>query len=91
MHIDLEITISEEYFNETNREIDWDGDDTTKIPYEQADSLQEILASEVSIYLLRRSTGVCGSLIDNMMKIRRNLINKYEEKYEPYREYRDFY
>ena len=91
MHVNLQITTSEEYFNETDQQIDWDGDDNSKIPYEQADALQKILAAEVSIHLLRRTTGICGSLADNMVETRRHLINEYEQTYEPYREYRDFY
>lgn len=91
MHIDLNITTSEEYFNETNRQIDWDGNDNTKVSPKQADALQKILASEVSIHILRRVTGICGSLADDMVEVRRHLINEYEQTYEPYKEYRDFY
>ncbi|MCP4990528.1 MAG: hypothetical protein GY928_32150 [Colwellia sp.] len=91
MHINLQITTSEEYFNETDRQIDRDDDDNTKIPYKQADALQKILAAEVSIHLLRRTTGICGSLVDNIVEVRRHLINEYEQTYEPYKEYRDFY
>tara|TARA_R110000822_G_scaffold270774_1_gene393668 strand:- start:99 stop:374 length:276 start_codon:yes stop_codon:yes gene_type:complete len=91
MHVDLKITTSEEYFSQTNREIDWDGDNKNKVSTDQAEELQKILAAECSIYLLRRVTGLCGSLIDNMVTVRRELINKYEQTHEKYIEYRDFY
>lgn len=84
MHIDLKITTSEEYFNQTDREIDWDGDDNTKVSEEQANELQRILAMECSIYLMRRTTGLCGSLLSNMGMLKIELINKYEQTHEKY-------
>lgn len=91
MHVDLKITTSEEYFAQTDREIDWDDNNENKISTDQAEELQKILATECSIYLLRRVTGLCGSLVDNMVTIRRELVNKYEQTHEKYIEYRDFY
>lgn len=91
MHVNLKVSISEEYFSQTEREIDWEENDSTKIPTKQADDLQKILATEASIYLLRRATGFCGSLIDNMVSIRRELINHYESNYETYVVYNDYY
>jgi len=62
------------------------------IPYEQSKEIANILTCEVSIYLLRRATGGCGSLADNMVGMRRKLVIEYEAKYkEKYVEYNDFY
>lgn len=91
MNVDLEITTSEEYFAKTNREIDYEEYDTTKVSLKQSEELQKILTTECSIYLLRRVTGLCGSLPDNMVIIRRELINKYEQKHEKYITYNNFY
>ena len=78
-------------FSLIEREIDWEEDDETKIPIKQARVIDDILATEVSIYLLRRSTGFCGSLIDRMASIRDEFIQKYENNYETYIIYNDFY
>ena len=82
IHVGLKITTSEEHFSQTYTEIDWDGDNKNKVSTDQAEELQKILAAECSIYLLRRVTGLCGSLIDNMVTVRRELINKYEQTHE---------
>lgn len=91
MHVNLKISLSEDYFSQVDREIDWDDNDSLKVPTKQADAVDKILATEVAIFLMRRSTGFCGSLIDNMVSVRRKLIKKYESEYEAYVEYNDFY
>jgi hypothetical protein len=91
MHVNLKVTTCEEYFSQVEREIDWEEDDNSKVPTKQADEIGKILATEVSIFLLRRATGFCGSLIDNMVSVRRELIKKYQTDYEAYVEYNDFY
>lgn len=92
MHVDLKVTLSEEYFSQVGKEIDWEEEnDSTKIPVKQAKELQKILTTEVSIFLLRRAYGICGSLSETMSSIRRELINNYEKEYETYIEYNDFY
>jgi hypothetical protein len=48
---------------------------------DQIQKIDYILATEHSIYLLRRAYNICGSHIDNMASLRRKLINEYEEKY----------
>jgi tRNA(Ile)-lysidine synthase TilS/MesJ len=48
---------------------------------EQYNLIGEIIATEVSIYLLRRIGYVCGSNIDSMRSIRRGLMNKYHVEY----------
>jgi hypothetical protein len=47
----------------------------------QAERILEILTLDVSYYILRRIGGICGSHIDRIMNIRRELINSYENKY----------
>lgn len=91
MHVTLKVSTCEEYFSQTEREIDWEDNDATKISIKQANKLQKILATEVSIFLLRRATGFCESLIDDMATIRREFINQYENYYEVYVEYNDYY
>lgn len=91
MNVNFKASTSEEYFSLTEREIDWDENDNSKISTKQADDIHKILSTEVSIFLMRSATGFCGSLIDSMVEIRRDLINNYEKIYEPYVEYNDFY
>ena len=91
MHVDLKITTSEEYFSQTHREIDWDEDDSSKVSIAQLYAVEKILATEFSIFLLRRSTGFDSNLIDNMVDIRRELIEIYDLSYEKYVSYNDFY
>lgn len=91
MNVNLMVSTSGEYFSQVEREIDWDCNDNSKISIKQAEELQKILATEVSIFLLRRATGFCGSLVDSMVNIRRELIKKYENDYESYVSYNDFY
>ena len=88
--IDLIITSATDYFNEVDKEIDWDGDsdNPNEISYEQADDITKIISTEFSLYLLRRTSGVCGSLVDSMDLIRQRLMMNYEETWqEEYIEY----
>lgn len=87
----FDITTSEEYFNETERQVDWDDNDNTKVSTKQADDLQKILATEAAIYILHRTAGGVGHLVDVMVEIRRNYINIYEKNHEPYIEYNEYY
>lgn len=93
MHIELETVTAIDYYNHVEKEIDFeDTGDKDLIPYEQSKVIADILTCEVSIYLLRRATGGCGSLADNMVDMRRKLIKEYEAKYnEKYVVYNDFY
>ena len=90
MHVNLKVNTSEDYFSQSKREVDWEEDDNTKISFEQANEIQKILTTEISVFLLHRAVAACGS-VDSMISIRRNLIEKYEETYEKYIEYNDFY
>ena len=93
MRVDFEVGTSEEYFQMVEKDIDWneiDWDDSM-VSIKQANEIAKILSTEASIFLLRNASNVCGSLVDSMVEIRRELINKYEVDYEPYIEYNDFY
>lgn len=84
-------TICDDYFSLTEREIDWDDEkDSSKISLKQAEDLQKILTTEVSIFLLRRTAGFCESITDSMLDIRSDLIKNYENNYEKYISYNDF-
>ena len=91
MYVNLKVSTCEEYFSQVEREIDWEENDNSKVPVKQSDEIEKILATEASIFLLRRSTGFCAGLVDIMVNIRRDLINKYENDYETYIEYNEFY
>lgn len=55
-----------------------------KYTFEEAeyDHIQNILSTEVSIYLTRRTSGCCGSIIDNLRGLRRQFIYEYEQKFK---------
>ena len=91
MDVNLKVNTSEKYFSQVGKEIDWEEDDNLKVSTKQADEVEKILATEIAIFLMRRSTGFCDSLIESMFSVRRGLINKYESEYEAYVEYNDFY
>jgi len=91
MHVNLKVITCNDYFSQVGRKIYWNENDKSKVQVKQADEINKILATEVSIHLLRDATGICGSLIDTMVGIRRELIKKYETNYETYIEYNDFY
>lgn len=83
MHVDLLITTATEYFEYKNIEIDYaEANNPEMISVNEMNMIQNILTCEVSIYLLRRSTGHCGSVTDNMSLIREKFIKTYEKKYQ---------
>lgn len=89
MLVNLKVNIAEEYFLALGREINCNDD--SQLVWEEMKLIDEILACEISIFLLRRASGVDGSIIDNMITIRRRLIDSYESTYEEYSEFNDFY
>jgi len=90
MYVDL-IDTYNQYFELSEREVDYDEEGIDGlVPMEQAYALQKILTCEVSLYLLRRNEGLCGSVVDDMVSIRRKFIEEYEAKYEKYVEHNDF-
>jgi len=93
MHVDLPVTTAIEYFNKVGKEIDFDETGNAElIPSKEYEMIQKILSCEVSINLMRGATGFCGSLIDEMVSIRRDFITSYESEFKKdYIEYNDFY
>lgn len=91
MTLNLNVSTSEAYFSEVDKEIDWEENDNTKISLKQAGHIDKIIAIEHAIYLLRRTAGGYGHLSDTLIEIRRDFIIKYENIYEPYIEYNDYY
>jgi hypothetical protein len=93
MRVTLPVTTNIDYYDQDGREIDFEKtNEDGLVPFEEAEAIQHILTCEVSIYLLRRANGICGSLVDNMVDIRRKYINDYERTYgKTYVEYNDFY
>ena len=92
MHVTLDITIPQDYFNKVGLVVDYEEIGLKHmVSMKEGDAIGEILTTEVSLFMLRRSTGFCGSLIDHMFRIRSKLIKAYEEKYKKeYIEYNDF-
>ena len=91
MQLDLDVITSEDYFAKVWKEIDWDENDKTKPSIAEADLVQSILTTEVSIFLLSRTAWAGWILADYMVAIRRWFINQYEASYSEYIEYNDFY
>ena len=87
MYVNLKINTAEEYFLVLDREINWDDSEFFK----ESQVINQILACEMSIFLLRRASGVDGCIIDNMIIVRRNLIDSYKLAYQEYFEFNDFY
>jgi len=91
MNINIEIASAREYFEGQGLEIDWDGNDSSKIPLKQANALDKIITTEVGIHVLRRVTGVDGWNADIMVEIRRGFINAYEKEFGKYNDTQDFW
>jgi len=93
MDVNLPVTTAIEYFQEVGKKIDWEETGNVEmISEKEATLIQRILSCEVSINLMRGATGFCGSLIDEMVSIRRDFINSYKSEFKKeYVEYNDFY
>lgn len=87
------VELSAEYFRKVGQKIDWDETGREDlISLEESDLIQNILTCEAAVHLLHNSNEFCGGQRDDMVGIRRRLINEYEEKYKKkYIEYNDFY
>ncbi len=81
---DLVVGYGSQYFRKILK-----SDKAVEIFYEDSKNQKEIdliaaiIATEVSIYIMRRTSGfgLCASNIHAMWDVRRNLIKKYEKKY----------
>jgi len=76
---DMPVTTSFHYLK--NRDNISDDVEFTEQELNEYDDIQNILSIEVAIYLTRRTSGCCGSIIDNLRSQRRDLINKYEKNW----------
>lgn len=86
---------AKEYFQKQDTTLvmyyDVEDAEDSDIKYNQANLIDKIIAVEISIFVLRRTVGVCGSMIEALREIRRQFIDTYEENYEDYNQYNDFY
>lgn len=72
-----------QYFENLGKEVDYENEGIENaVTFEEYDHICKILTCEVSYYLLRRSYGICESLSDQMVEIKRELINDYERVYK---------
>ena len=81
MKVELNVTSAEDYFNEEDREIDWDGLDKEKVSYEQADDLIKIKRTSYELYtnimILTLSANTKPSKI-NFTVLLNDIVNDYE-------------
>lgn len=93
MDVNLPVTTAIEYFEKVGKKIDYKRTGNIELMSDnEATLIQRILSCEVSINLMRGATGCDGSLIDEMVSIRRGFIKSYESKFKKkYVEYNDFY
>lgn len=77
------VTTSSEYFQREGSFGDFDFNDGTYTPEQEAESeaIQNILSTDIAIYLTRRTSGICGSVVDNLRSIYNNFVNEYQEKF----------
>jgi len=75
----LPVTTAFQYL--VNRDDISEDKDYTDEETKEYDDIQDILSIDVAIYLTRRTSGCCGSIIDNLRSQSRKLINKYEKDY----------
>lgn len=91
------VYVAQEYFEQQEREdIDWDEtEDLNLVSMNEYHLIEKILACEMALYVMRRSSPqtmifIDGSLIDSMVTVKRSLINEYEEKYSKYVYYNEY-
>jgi hypothetical protein len=89
----LPVATAFEYMAKRGDDID-DETELTALQQREYNMLQNILSMDVSIYLTRRTSGLCGSVIDDLRDMRRVFISKYnscyDRKYINYNEDVDF-
>lgn len=76
----LTVTTSHDYFMRTDINFNPDKEPTDE-QYAEQMAIQDILSMDVSIYLTRRTAGLCGSVIDNLRANRQMFISAYQKKY----------
>jgi hypothetical protein len=80
----LVVITSSDYFQREGSfgDFDWDDGSYTKEQEAESEAIQNILSIEVAIYLTRRTSGMCGSVVDNLRSICSDFINEYQEKFK---------
>lgn len=86
----LVVITSSDYFQREGSfgDFDWNEDTLTDQQEAECEAIQNILSTDVAIYLTRRTSGMCGSVVDNLRSICNNFINEYQEKFN--KKYIDF-
>ena len=71
-------------FKDEEEESEWYDKNTGQVGL-----IGQIVACEVAIFLFRRSSGndFCATVIDDMVRTRRELINKFEKKYGDWKDF----
>ncbi|MCP9764953.1 hypothetical protein [Lacihabitans soyangensis] len=84
MFIDLQVKTGEDYFLKCNRKLEesWEF-------HEEMTMIRDIIALEVSFYVLFRTPFVCATIIDSLRKLLGNRIFDYEQAYGPYVRHND--
>lgn len=91
MNLNLIVASADEYFDKVGKKINYE-DELGEISETEANQVEEIIACEAAIFLMRRTAGGIGHMIDSMASIRRDLITAYEKSYNyKYIEYNDFW
>lgn len=80
------ITLTSDYYGFDEDEWEAHCNTRTEAQYKQDDHIQQILAIELSLFILRRVVGVPGETIDAMQDVRRKKIAEYEEYYGEYKD-----
>lgn len=78
---DMAVTTLHDYLVEVGHETDDEGDFVDEKLYEKPENnlIAQILATEVAIFMMRRTAYLCGSAIDAIRETRRDLITRHKE------------
>jgi hypothetical protein len=82
MHLNLTLSTASEYAEQVEREVDFENEGIENaISSEEYDALQQIITCEISVDLLRSTSGICGINSDTMRDLKCKLIVEYESTY----------
>ena len=89
---DFKIYDGEEYFKQVDKKINFEENDNNEIDLSQYYHINKILSLEVAIWSVRDMSGGFGCQVDNLVEMRKSLIDAYEKRYnESYVEYNEYY
>jgi len=77
----LNVSTSYDYLKKMNGFFD-DEKEPSDIEHKEMEAIQNILSMDVAIYITRRTSGLCGSVIDNLRNLRVFFINQYNAEYK---------